>query len=223
MSPDRSHESEHQFDRAPRVLLGMRGGAERARVAAATVAGGFVVCAEFDHADAAVELLRERRPDVALLDVRLPGSGTVAARRLLEADPSVAVVLFGDAVSDDVLFDALDAGAAGVLPTGVDPERLPQILRGVLTGESALPRLTMTRVLREFSARARPDDLETAEPVLSPRQQEVLRLLAEQRTTSEIAQALFISKGTVRSHVLAILRRLDLPDRDALVEHFGRC
>ena len=80
----------------------------------------------------------------------------------------------------------------------------------------------MARVLREFSARSARAAVDSGDDLgLSPRQQEVLALLAEGMSTSEIAKALFISDVTVRTHVLAILRQLDLPDRAAAVEYFG--
>jgi DNA-binding NarL/FixJ family response regulator len=205
------------------VLIGMDAGEDRRAVVDAIVAGGFAVCAECDDAGAVADLVAQHQPDVALLDVRLRGDGMLAARRLTESDHDVAVVLLGDGVTDDMLFAALDAGVAGVLPSAVAPDRMPRILHGVLTGEAALPRTTMTRVLHEFSARARADEPESPADTLSPRQLEVAALLREGRSTSEIADALFISKVTVRSHVLAITRRLGLPNRAALVEYLTQC
>jgi DNA-binding NarL/FixJ family response regulator len=206
---------------AGRVLVGIPAGRERASIVTAIKTGGFVVCAESEDASAAIEAAREKRPDLALLHAKVPGTGIVAARDILRDDERVSVVLLDDDGDDDTLFAAVEAGVSGVLPPDIDPEQLPRILRGVLAGEAAIPRVAMSRVLREFSARsARASTDLGAELLLSPRQQEVLGLLAEGMTTSEIADALYVSRVTVRTHVLAILRRLDLPDRAAAVEYF---
>lgn len=208
---------------AGRVLVGFPAGAERSGIVAAIETGGFVVCAESGDALAAVDAARQERPDLALLHARVPGTGIVAARDILRSDQRVSVVLLDDDTGDDSLFAALEAGVAGVLPPDIDPEQLPRILRGVLAGEAAIPRATMSRVLREFSARsARATNSDGDTTPLSPRQWEVLALLAQNMTTSEIADALYISRVTVRTHVLAILRRLQLPDRAAAIEYFAR-
>ena len=205
---------------AGRVLVGYPAGRERSHIVTAIETGGFVVCAESEDARAAVEAAREERPDLALLHAKVPGTGILAARDILRDDKRVSVVLLDEA-DDDTLFAAVEAGVSGVLPADIDPAQLPRILRGVLAGEAAFPRVAMSRVLREFSARsARASSGTGVEPLLSPRQQEVLELLAEGKSTSEIADALYVSRVTVRTHVLAILRRLDLPDRAAAVEYF---
>jgi DNA-binding NarL/FixJ family response regulator len=210
-------------DRAGRrVLVGFPAGDERSNIVAALEHGGFVVCAESDDPVAAVDAARQERPDLALIYGKAPGTGIVAARDILGSDPRVSVVLLDDDSDDETLFAALEAGVSGVLPPDIDPERLPRILRGVLAGEAAIPRMTMSRVLREFSARsARENGSHADASLLSPRQQEVLALLGEGMSTSEIADALYISRVTVRTHVLAILRRLDLPDRAAAIEYFS--
>jgi len=208
---------------AGRVLVGMPEGTARLSMVEAIETGGFVVCAELDDATSAIDVAREQHPDLALLYAEVPGVGIVAARDLLGSGERVAVVLLddGDDRDDERLFAALEAGVSGVLPADTDPEQIPRILRGVLAGEAALPRATMSRVLREFSARSMRAATDRDEPHLSPRQQEVLTLLSQGLTTSEIAAELYISRVTVRTHVLAILRRLKLPDRAAAVEYFG--
>ena len=209
---------------AGRVLVGFPAGAQRSSIVAAIETGGFVVCAESADATAAIDDARNAHPDLALLHARVPGTGIVAARDILRSDERVSVVLLDDDSDDESLFAALEVGVSGVLPPDIDPQRLPRILRGVLAGEAAITRMTMTRILREFtarSARTNAAELEGTQ-LLSPRQQEVLALLAQGLSTSEIADALYISRVTVRTHVLAILRRLELPDRAAAVEYVGR-
>lgn len=182
---------------------------------------GFVVCAEAADATAAVaEALRER-PDVCLLDVRMPGGGGVAAaaeiaRRL----PDAHVVMLTVSRDDDDLFDALRAGARGYLLKDIERAKLPGALRSVLDGEAQLPANLVARVLDEFRGRqARRSVLLEHRPAadLRPREWEVLELLRQGLSTAEIAARLFIAEVTVRSHVSSILRKLQVRDREAAV------
>src|SRR5919199_6393182 len=100
---------------------------------------GFRVVAEADDADAAVAAVERERPDVCLLDVRMPGDGIAAAGRIARAHPSVAVVMLTVSRDDADLFASLRAGAAGYLLKDTDPDRLPHALRGVLAREAAPP------------------------------------------------------------------------------------
>src|SRR5438094_1176498 len=170
---------------AGRVLVGFPAGDERSSIVAAIETGGFVVCAESEDATAAIDAARDARPDLAVLHASVPGTGIVAARDILRSDERVSVVLLDDDSNDESLFAALEVGVSGVLPPDIDPERLPRILRGVLAGEAAITRMTMSRILREFSARSArttaADDNGLGQ--LSPRQHEVLALLAQGLST----------------------------------------
>jgi DNA-binding NarL/FixJ family response regulator len=120
---------------------------------------------------------------------------------------------------DEDLFDALRAGASGYLLKDTDPERLPHALRGVASGESAMPRHLVARLMDQFRAshgRRLPGRLKRRAELTS-REDEVLDLLVEGHSTHQMAERLFISQVTVRSHVAAILKKLDVPNRDSAV------
>ena len=177
---------------------------------------GFRVLAAVADADAAVEAVERERPDVCLLDVRMPGDGIAAAGRVARGFPSVAVVMLTVSREDGDLFASLRAGAAGYLLKDTDPERLPHALRGVLAGEAALPRDLVARVLDEFRARDRRRvPLAERGVELTSREWEVLELLREGLSTGQVAERLFVSQVTVRSHVAAVVRKLGVPDREA--------
>jgi DNA-binding NarL/FixJ family response regulator len=205
----------------PRVLVADDHPPTRAGVRRVLEQDGFVVCAEEADAAGAVEAALRERPDVCLLDVRMPGGGGVAAaaeiaRRL----PETRLVMLTVSRDDDDLFDALRAGASGYLLKDIERSKLPEALRSVLDGEAQLPANLVARVLDEFRGRlTRQRVLLERRPAvdLRPREWEVLELLRDGLTTAEIAARLFIAEVTVRSHVSAILRKLRVPDRKAAV------
>jgi len=195
----------------------------RAGVRHALEEGGFEVVAEAASADAAVACALRHRPDVCLLDINMPGSGIAAAARIAEEVPVSAVVMLTVSRDDDDLFASLRAGALGYLLKDMDPGRLAAALRGVLSGEAALPRTLMARVVDEFRSAERRPSLSFVRrrgATLTAREWEILELLREERATSEIAHRLGVSAVTVRRHVSAILAKLRVPDRRAMVRLF---
>jgi DNA-binding NarL/FixJ family response regulator len=203
-----------------RVLFADGDAATRAGLRMALQSGGFQVCSEAaSAADAVAGAIRER-PDVCLLDVSLPGNGIDAARVIAAKLPDSALVMLADAPDDDDLFAALRAGASGYLSKRIAPARLAQALEGVLAGEAALSRQLTRSVVEAF--RKNEDRGEPRRPirrpaVLTPREWEVLSLLKEGLSTSEVAERLFVAPVTVRSHVAASVRKLHVPDRAAAV------
>jgi DNA-binding NarL/FixJ family response regulator len=204
-----------------RVLVAEDHPPTRAGVRRVLESDGFEICAEASSGDEAVELALRERPDVCLLDVRMPGGGGVAAageiaRRL----PDASIVMLTVSRDDADLFDALRAGAQGYLLKDVDRKALPSALRSVLAGEAQLPASLVARVLDEFRERqTHRRALLRARPAvqLRPREFEVLELLRDGLSTAEIAERLFIAEVTVRSHVSATLKKLRVPDRAAAV------
>ena len=193
----------------------------RAGVRAALERAGFQVLAEVASADEAVEAAEREKPDVCLLDIHMPGNGISAAARIVHSDLQTAVVMLTVSRDDNDLFDALRAGALGYLLKDTDPDRLPYALRGVLEGEAALPRALVARVVDEFRERGHRRRLPIARTKgveLTSREWEVLDLMRENLTTSEIAERLFVSQVTVRSHIAAVLRKLRVPDRKAALK-----
>ena len=189
----------------------------RARIRAALEADGCVVCAEAGGADDAIAQAAEYRPDVALLDIHMPGSGIRAAEEISRALPETAVVMLTASEEEDDLFDSLRAGAQGYLLKEGDPSTLGDSLRGVLAGESAMTPRLLTRILDEFRAPTR-QRFRRGSPVasrLSTREWEVMELLAGGASTDEVAGRLFLSATTVRVHVSSVLRKLHVTDREA--------
>jgi len=195
----------------------------RAGVRGALGDGGFAVVAEANRADAAVEGALRERPDVCVLDINMPGSGIAAAARITEQLPDTAVVMLTVSREDEDLFASLRAGALGYLLKDMDPGRLAAALRGVLSGEAALPRTLVARVIGEFRAAERRPSLPLVRrrgAKLTAREWEVLELLREQLTTAQIAHRLGLSDVTVRRHVSSILAKLRVPDRRAMARLF---
>ncbi|GII00911.1 response regulator [Planobispora takensis] len=164
----------------------------------------------------AVLLARDTRPDVALLDIRMPEmNGIEAARRILETE-TTKVIMITTFDLDDYVYDALTAGASGFLLKDVRANELAEAVRTVARGEALLaPRITR-RLIAEFARQRRPrqDD-----GPLTPRETEVLRLIAQGLSNGEIAAALVVTEHTVKTHVARILAKLGLRDRTQAVIH----
>jgi DNA-binding NarL/FixJ family response regulator len=188
--------------------------------------GGFLVCAEAADAAEAVQAAVRERPEICLLDVRMPGSGLAAAWEIGARLPETKIVMLTVSEEDADLFAALRAGAAGYLVKTMNLDRLPHALRGVIEGEAPIQRALVTRVLERFHAadprrRSLVAPGELAERLTS-REWEVLELLAQGRSTAEIARRLTLSKSAVRVHISAIVRKLGVEDRAAAAELFRR-
>ncbi|WP_238146851.1 response regulator [Ornithinimicrobium murale] len=184
----------------------------RARVRAALETAECVVLGEAATADQAVALVAEHGPQVALLDINMPGDGIAAARRISTSHPGTAVVMLTQSEEDEDLFDSLRAGASGYLLKDGDPAGLAQALHGVLRGEAALAPSLVSRVLQEFRT-SRPRR-SAAAARLTNRELQVMELLAAGASTAEVASELFLSTTTVRVHVSSVLRKLRVTNRE---------
>ncbi|HVF05683.1 MAG TPA: response regulator transcription factor [Frankiaceae bacterium] len=180
----------------------------------------FDVVGEAADAETTVAVTSATRPDICLIDVHMPGDGVVAARRIARQFPETTVVMLTASSDDGDLFDAVRAGAAGYLLKDIDPERLPHALRAAAAGEAALPRTLVRALMREFRGQearrlgARPGAR------LTEREWEILGMLSRGMTTDEIADDLFVSPVTVRTHIAATLHKLRVGDRAAAVRLF---
>jgi DNA-binding NarL/FixJ family response regulator len=174
------------------------------------------VVGEADDGPAAVQLARRSRPDVLLMDIRMPGpmDGLAATRALVSAgDVPTRVIMLTTFDSDDHVFAALDAGASGFLLKNSPPERLLDAIRTVAAGDSLLEPAVTTRVIAEFGRR-RPRTQKVPElETLTERERDVLREIATGRSNTEIAARLFLSEATVKSHLGRILVKLGARDR----------
>jgi DNA-binding NarL/FixJ family response regulator len=165
----------------------------------------------------AVAEARRLRPDVVLMDVRMPDvDGIEATRRLLSDDGSDAkVVMLTTFDMDEYVYDALRVGASGFLLKDVPPEQLVAGIHAVASGDALLAPSVTRRVIEEFVRRP-PDSVRTAPPELeelTARELEVLKLIARGLANAEIATELFVSETTVKTHVAHILMKLRLRDR----------
>ena len=153
----------------------------------------------------------------------MPGGGVAAAWEISSRLPRTKIVMLTVSREDRDLFAALRAGASGYLLKEMDPARLPHALNDVLNGEAALPRTLVARLideLRDRTPRRRKALAEGPYAELTSREWQVLELLRQDLSTAQIARRLVLSPVTVRTHVNAILRKLQLRDREELRRHF---
>ncbi|MDP9332283.1 MAG: response regulator transcription factor [Actinomycetota bacterium] len=205
-----------------RVLIADDHAQLRAMVAELLEEAGFDVCAQAATGDAAVERAAEHRPDVALLDIRMPGDGIAAARRIAATLPDTRILMLTVSADSDDVLDALQAGAQGYVLKGATPEEIVDAVRAVHEGAAVIAPAVAPTVLREIR---RSRDLHirigTGTSVsLTEREWMILQLLDQGESTTAIASALFVAPVTVRSHILALNRKLSVRNRDEAVALF---
>jgi DNA-binding NarL/FixJ family response regulator len=163
----------------------------------------------------AVERSRRLNPDVVLMDVRMPDlDGIAATRELARAAPSAKVLILTTFEHDDYVFGALRAGASGFLVKRTRPEALIAAVHTIAAGDSLLSPSVTRRVIDRLAQQPTPDLADRARlHELTPREREVLELIARGLSNREIADALVVEESTVRTHVKRVLMKLDLRDR----------
>jgi DNA-binding NarL/FixJ family response regulator len=216
--------SPRRDERAASILIADDHAPVRAQLRALLERGGFYICAEVGDAAAAIDAAMNCEPDLCLIDVRMPGNGIAATAAITTNLPETKIVIITVSRSDSDLLRAIQAGAVGYLPKDRSMRTIVPELWRVLDGEALLPGDLTARVLEElrlggrglFARRRQRDEL------LTRREWEVLELLAEDRSTAEIARLLSIREVTVRTHIAAVLRKYRVSSRQAALRRYRR-
>ncbi|HQP46271.1 MAG TPA: response regulator transcription factor, partial [Flexilinea sp.] len=173
----------------------------------------FEVVGEASNAKEAIEITGKLRPDIVLMDIRLPGqSGIDACEEITQKYPDVKVVMLTSYAEDEMLFSAIRAGASGYLLKQISSEDLVRSLESVARGDALLDPLVTQRVFQEVR-RAVKEEEASAFAILSQQEKHVLILVSEGKTNREIAKSLFLGEGTVRNYVSSILSKLGTSNR----------
>lgn len=171
---------------------------------------------------------RALRPDVILMDIQMPRCDGLEATRLIKTElPDIKIVMLTVSADDEHLFEAIKSGASGYLLKNLEADRFFDLLSGVAQGEAPMSRDLAARVLEEFAHQARKAEaareVEAEDPdTLTPRQMEVLQLVAQGLTNKEIAAALYVTERTVKYHMSEILQKLHLQNRAQVIAYAVR-
>ncbi|MBY4212959.1 response regulator transcription factor [Rhodococcus fascians] len=170
------------------------------------------------NGDDAVDLARDLRPDVACLDVRMPGRNGIEATRLLagpDADPTIPVLILTTFDMDEYVFGALEAGASGFLLKDAEPEVIVDAVHRVAAGQGTIDQTLTRRIMAEFVRRRplQPVTATCADGLLTERERDILQLLAQGMSNDDIARALFVEVSTVKSHLARMLPKLGVQSR----------
>lgn len=168
----------------------------------------------------ALQLINQLQPDVVLMDIAMPGiNGLEATRDIKRTWPAIQVIALTVHHNDEYFFQMLTAGASGYVPKGADPADLVEAIRTAQKGEVFLHPSLTTRLVRDYLRQARLGEVSDSYDVLSERERQVLRLLGEGHTTTEIADLLTISASTVQTHRAHIMEKLSLKKRSELIKY----
>jgi DNA-binding NarL/FixJ family response regulator len=173
------------------------------------------VVGEAANGEQAAAAARRLRPDVVLMDIQMPGEdGLHATRRIMQdEDARSRVVILTTFERDEYIFDALQSGASGFLLKNAPPEELVHAVRVVAAGDALLAPSVTRRIIAQFASRRLKPELGEQLLLLTEREREVLIMLARGNSNAELAAALFVTEGTIKTHVSSLLGKLGLRDR----------
>ncbi|MGW6932736.1 response regulator [Lentzea sp. NPDC054927] len=200
---------------APRVVIADDQAFVRIGFRMILTSGGIEVVGEAADGVEAVAAVRDLKPDVVLMDIRMPTmDGLEATRRIMREPGDCRVLMLTTFDLDRYIYEALAAGASGFLLKDVTPEHLVAAVRLIETGDALLAPSITRRLVERFTADAPPAPLVHRDlAALTPREREVLTLVGHGRSNSEIAADLTLSEATVKTHVARIFAKLELRDR----------
>jgi DNA-binding NarL/FixJ family response regulator len=179
---------------------------------------GVQVVAEVGGGHEALQAVRTHQPDVVFMDIAMPGmNGLEAAERMMKQWPSVRLIILSMYTNEDYIRQALSAGAAGYLQKGADPSELELAIKAVMRGETYLTPAVSKQVVHDYLEQAAKKSGGLHE--LTPRQREVLQLIAEGHSTKDMAQRLSLSVKTIETHRTDLMHRLGIHDVAGLVRY----
>jgi DNA-binding NarL/FixJ family response regulator len=173
------------------------------------------VVGEAEDGEQAVVTARRLSPDVVLMDIQMPGEGGLEATRRITESPELRcrVVILTTFERDEYVFDALQSGASGFLLKNAPPEELIRAVRVVADGDALLAPSVTRRIVQQFARRRPAPEAGLRLERLTQREREVLIMLARGKSNAELAAELFVTEGTVKTHVSSLLAKLGLRDR----------
>ena len=198
---------------APRVVLVDDHTLLRQGLRQALQEHGIDVIGEASNGRAGAQLVLELRPDVTIMDLHMPLlDGIGALRAIVDRDPGARVLMFTISTDADEVVEALTAGAAGYVLKSSPPHEVVAAVRAVIDGDSVISPRVAGRLVERLRTSPR-DSASTPRTPLTPRELEILRLIAEGRENHQIAEALFISPSTAKNHVASVLEKLGVETR----------
>jgi len=173
------------------------------------------VVGEAESGEQAAAATRRLRPDVVLMDIQMPGGDGLQATRRITESPELTsrVVILTTFERDEYVFEAMQSGASGFLLKNAPPEELIHAVRVVAAGDALLAPSVTRRIIEQFARRPVEPEVHARLESLTQREREVLVMLARGNSNAELAAELFVTEGTIKTHVSSLLAKLDLRDR----------